>query len=122
MTLIAPDKLALSKNLKANSLVARNAASVPMSSNLTSGARLGRYEIKSQLGVGGNRTGAESMLEELNELSKKRYVSSLEIARIHLALGEKNEVFECFNKAVDEREGWLIWVKLEPSFDNLRSD
>ncbi len=73
-------------------------------------------------GLSGNTTGAERMLEELNELSKKRYVSSLEVARIHLALGEKNQVFECFNRAVEEREGWLIWVKLEPSFDSLRSD
>ena len=73
-------------------------------------------------GLSGNRTAAERMLEELNELSKKRYVSSLEIARIHLALGEKDQVFDCFNKAVEEREGWLIWVKLEPSFDSLRSD
>ena len=62
------------------------------------------------------------MLDELNELSKKRYVSSLEIARVHTALGEKDQVFDCFNKAVEEREGWLIWVKLEPSFDSLRSD
>jgi eukaryotic-like serine/threonine-protein kinase len=30
-----------------------NAGSEPMSSNLPPGARLGRYEIKSQLGVGG---------------------------------------------------------------------
>ncbi len=73
-------------------------------------------------GLSGNKTGAESMLEELNELSRKRYVSSLEVARIHLALGEKNQVFDCFNRAVEEREGWLIWVKLEPSFDSLRSD
>ena len=73
-------------------------------------------------GLSGNKTGAERMLEELNELSRKRYVSSLEVARIHLALGEKNQVFDCFNRAVEEREGWLIWVKLEPSFDSLRSD
>ncbi len=73
-------------------------------------------------GLSGNRTQAEKMLEELNELSKKRYVSSLEIARIYASLGEKDQVFECFNKAVEEREGWLIWVKLEPSFDSLRSD
>src|SRR5204863_9717859 len=48
-------------------------------------------------GLSGNRTGAESMLEELNELSRKRYVSSIEVARIHLALGEKNMVIDCFN-------------------------
>ncbi len=73
-------------------------------------------------GLSGNRTAAERMLDELNELSKKSYVSSLEIARIYAVLGEKDRVFDCFNKAVEEREGWLIWVKLEPSFDSLRSD
>jgi adenylate cyclase len=73
-------------------------------------------------GLSGDRTAAERMLKELNELAKKRYVSSLEIARLHLALGETDQVFDCFNKAVEEREGWLIWVKLEPSFDSLRSD
>jgi TolB-like protein/Tfp pilus assembly protein PilF len=73
-------------------------------------------------GLLGNRTAAERMLHELNELSKKRYVSSLEIARIYVALGGKDHAFDSFNKAIDEREGWLIWLKLEPSFDSLRSD
>lgn len=73
-------------------------------------------------GLSGNRAEAEKMLDELQELSKKRYVSSLEIARIYVALDERDRVFDCFNKAVEEREGWLIWVRLEPSFDSLRSD
>jgi TolB-like protein/Flp pilus assembly protein TadD len=73
-------------------------------------------------GLSGNRTGAERLLVELNELSKKRYVSALEIARIYLALGDTDQVFDCFNKALEEREGWMIWLKVEPSFDGLRSD
>ena len=73
-------------------------------------------------GLLGKRTEAGRILDELNELSKKRYVSSLETARIHTALGDKDRAFDCFAKAIDEREGWLIWMKLEPSFDSLRSD
>ena len=68
------------------------------------------------------KTQAEKVLDELKEMSKTRYVSSLEIARIHTGLGDKDKAFDCFEKAVAEREGWLIWMKLEPSFDSLRSD
>lgn len=73
-------------------------------------------------GLCGKRNEAKKILDELNDLSKTRYVSALEIARIYTALDEKDHAFECFEKAVEEREGWLIWVKLEPGFDSLRSD
>jgi hypothetical protein len=37
-------------------------------------------------------------------------------------LGQKDIVFELLNNAVKERCGWLIFLKIEPALDALRSD
>jgi TolB-like protein len=44
------------------------------------------------------------------------------IARIHAALGEKDEAFNWLQKACDERDPQVIFLKTDPSWDNLRSD
>ena len=37
-------------------------------------------------------------------------------------LGERDEAFEWLNKACDERSGLLVYLKVEPMFDPVRSD
>jgi hypothetical protein len=44
------------------------------------------------------------------------------MARVHAALGERDEAFKLLREAVDERDTSLIWVKLDPTLDNLRAD
>ncbi len=44
------------------------------------------------------------------------------IATIHAALGEKDLAFEWLQKAYEDRSGWLVYLKIDPMFDPLRSD
>ena len=37
-------------------------------------------------------------------------------------LGEKDQAFEWLNRAYDERSGWLLELKFDPVWDNLRAD
>ena len=71
----------------------------------------------------GRTSEARNLLIELNELSKRRYVSGLDLASIHAGLGEKELAFASLEKAYQEREPRLIlWLNSHPEFDSLRSD
>lgn len=60
------------------------------------------------------------VLDELDELSKHRYVSSYRVALIHSALGDRDRAFEWLGHALRERDSWLVWLNVDPSLDDLR--
>ena len=62
------------------------------------------------------------MLDELVALSAKQYVAPAEIAETFGALGRKDEAFKWLNKAYEERTAALVYLKVHPVFDPLRSD
>jgi tetratricopeptide (TPR) repeat protein len=70
----------------------------------------------------GQTADARRMLEELKGLAERRFGCAFAIARIHAALGEKQQAFEWLQKARDERDPLVIWLKVDPTLDNLRSD
>ncbi len=73
-------------------------------------------------GISGMKEKALKILEDLQEISKKQYVSSYNFAMIHLGLGETNKTFEFLEKAYDERSGFMLFLNVEPMVDSLRSD
>jgi len=62
------------------------------------------------------------LLAELKKQSKERYVASYWIAMIYAGLDEKDEAFAWLEKAYQERSWWLVWIKMDPQVDSLRSD
>lgn len=72
--------------------------------------------------VAGREKESRHVLDRLRELSAKRYVSSYHIALIHCGLGEFDTAFEWLEKTYAERDAWLIWMRVEPQLDPLRSD
>lgn len=65
---------------------------------------------------------ARKILNTLKEKSKKGYVSPYYIAEIHAGLGEKDEAFQWLEKALEMREGPMVYLKVEPFFRELHSD
>ena len=65
---------------------------------------------------------ALKVLDDLHELSKRVYVSSYRIAAIYACLAETKQAFEWLNRAYEERDVWLMWLRVDPVFDDLRSD
>jgi serine/threonine-protein kinase len=65
---------------------------------------------------------ARKILDELKQRSKRKYLSPAVIATLQAALGEKDQAFASLDKAYDERDNLLVLLKVEPIFDNLRSD
>lgn len=70
----------------------------------------------------GKRSEALKILDELKRLAKRRYIAPSAIATLYAALGEKDQAFALLEKDYDERDNMMALLKVEPSFDNLRSD
>ena len=41
---------------------------------------------------------------------------------IYVGLDEKDEAFAWLEKEYQERSWWLLWIKMDPQVDSLRSD
>jgi len=70
----------------------------------------------------GERTEALEIISQVREPSKQRYVSSYVIAQVYAALGDTGRAFQWLDKAYQEHDSQLAWLKAEPGFDSLRSD
>jgi len=60
-------------------------------------------------------------LRELKE-TREGGVGAYEVALIHAGLGEKDQAFEWLDKAYEEHDKGLVYLKVDPPLDPLRSD
>jgi tetratricopeptide (TPR) repeat protein len=65
---------------------------------------------------------ARKTLERLEEMSRTQWVPPYDVAMVHAGLGDKDAAFEWLDRALEERDIWLGWVKAEPAFENLHTD
>jgi DNA-binding winged helix-turn-helix (wHTH) protein/TolB-like protein/Flp pilus assembly protein TadD len=72
--------------------------------------------------LSGNRRAAQAVIDDLKERSKRRYISPTIIAFIYSRLGDKDQAFMWLNKAYDGKDFLLVYLKIDPMFDPLRSD
>ena len=70
--------------------------------------------------LAGRRAEAQKVLDQLNELSKEKYVPAFRRAEIYAALGEKDKAFEWLQKAYEDH--FIMAIRVEPVYDPLRSD
>jgi eukaryotic-like serine/threonine-protein kinase len=70
----------------------------------------------------GKRGDALKTIGELKQSSTHMFVDPYFIAEIYAALGEADKAFAELNKAYEQRSSWLLWLKVEPKLDSLRSD
>ena len=86
----------------------------------------GRWRRTAMLGyvyaVAGKRDEAQKILSDLKELAKQRNVSPLNFALIYVGLGDRDQAFAWLNKSHEERPDSLMFIKVNPLFDSLRSD
>jgi TolB-like protein/Tfp pilus assembly protein PilF len=69
-----------------------------------------------------SRSEALKGLQELEQLAKKRYVCSYEVATAYVLLGEKDQAFRWFDKALEDRSDCMVALAVDPRLDSLRSD
>jgi tetratricopeptide (TPR) repeat protein len=73
-------------------------------------------------GVSGRRREALETLAELKRLTKERYVTPYGVALVYAGLGETDQALRWLERALEDRSHWLVWLKLDPRLDTLRSD
>jgi eukaryotic-like serine/threonine-protein kinase len=78
-------------------------------------------------GIAGKKKEAQEILdklleEKLSEKSERIYVSAYDIASVYIGLGDKDQTFDWLSKALEERSGFLVYIKCDRRFDELRSD
>ena len=69
----------------------------------------------------GRKAEAQQILAELNQQNQK-YVSPYTVATIYAGLGERDQAFKWLEKAFEERDIWLMNLKVDPVLKDLRSD
>lgn len=73
-------------------------------------------------GLAGKPAKAQRLVDELVALAKTEYVSAWAIAVIYIGMGEKDRAFEWLEKAFEDRNASLVWLKVNPEFDPVRGD
>ena len=71
--------------------------------------------------VSGKTAEAKQVLNDLQQLQGQRYVSPYTVAAIYAGLGDQEQAFKWFETAVEERDIWLMNLKVDPVFAKLRS-
>lgn len=72
--------------------------------------------------LSGNHAAANKLLAQLEELSKKQYVSPYYIAIVYLGLGKNEMAMNWLEKAYTDRSNGLVFLKVEPELDPLRTN
>ena len=92
------------------------ATTFPMIHTMATGALGYAYAISGEIDK------AQKSLDQLNTLSKEKYVDPYYISLIYLGLGEKDRVFEFSEKAYEGRSMYILGLKVDPFYDDLGSD
>jgi len=84
------------------------------------------YHIVALIGhayaLSGHRDKARTALVELKEMAKQKYIQPWSIAMIYTGLGEKDQAIAWLEKAYEDRSSYMVYLKVEPMLDSLRSD
>jgi len=74
------------------------------------------------LALRGRRREAEVLLAELEARARDRYVSPVAFCIVHLGLRNTDQVFQWFERAYQDRRGWLSYLKVDPMCDVVKDD
>jgi serine/threonine-protein kinase len=83
-------------------------------------------DLRASLGylyaVSGRPGTALQLVDELGRQRGPEAAAPGSLAVVYAALGQRDRAFAWLDKAYAERDAWLLFLKVEPKFDNLRSD
>ena len=104
----------------------RDVLGSPGQGALQEGAVESNPEVAGSLGfayaAAGKRREAEEVLQRLQKLSEKRYVSPRYLAIIYVGLDNKAAAIDQLEKAYESRHPGLVLIRIDPLFDRLRSE
>jgi TolB-like protein/DNA-binding winged helix-turn-helix (wHTH) protein len=72
--------------------------------------------------VSGDKGNAEKVIAALKEESAHRYVNAYELALIYVGLRQNDQAFKSLDRAFREHSDMLVYLKVDPRLDSIRSD
>ncbi|HYL11367.1 MAG TPA: winged helix-turn-helix domain-containing protein [Candidatus Acidoferrales bacterium] len=72
--------------------------------------------------VNGRKKEALDLLEQLRVNPGQKYVSPFHVALLFTGLGDNESAFRWLEKAYEQRDEWMVYLKIYPEFSSLRSD
>ncbi|MGA8939712.1 MAG: protein kinase [Acidobacteriaceae bacterium] len=83
-------------------------------------------EALAELAYGLARTGqtdkARQILEELDSVSERQFVSPLNYALVHTGLGDRTAAIAQLERAFEQRARRLMWISADPRFEPLQEE
>ncbi len=69
-----------------------------------------------------NAEAVDSILQKLAQTEAEHHMKPYFMAMAHVAAGDFDTAFKWFERAVEERNEWMVWFGVEPKLDTIRSD
>jgi predicted Zn-dependent protease len=74
------------------------------------------------MGESGRKQEAARILEELRRRSQQRYISPCVVALVQIGLGEREQAIASLEQGYNNRDQWMLYLKVDPHMDDLRTD
>lgn len=87
---------------------------------LSGGSILMKPVLARSLALAGRPAEAGRILKELERANRETRAGSYPIATVRLALGDAEGALAALEAATEERDPWLVWLKVDPMLDALR--
>ena len=104
-----------------NGKVEAGLAELQLAARMSTGNTLHLAQLGQAYGMFGKPTEAREVLEQLEDLSRQRYVSPYHMAYIYTGLGDADRAMDCLERAYDERAGSVYGIKGSFLFTSLHS-
>lgn len=65
---------------------------------------------------------AAGLLEDLEKLALRRYVSPYWLGMVHVGIGDIPRALESLARGLEQRDVWTTWLGADPRFDPLRAE
>ena len=89
---------------------------------MTNGNSEATANIGYALARSGRKDEARRVLLDLESPSLPRYVSPYAVAQVYLGLGEKPRHLDALERAFEQRDALMVFLKVEPKWKELRSE
>jgi len=89
---------------------------------LSSGGQFFVAVLGAAYAAAGRKQDARAALNRLTQMAAQCYVSPYHRALIHINLGEREETLELLRECFAIKDGWLVWLGVEPQLDPLRGE
>jgi serine/threonine protein kinase len=77
-------------------------------------------ELAFAMAKSGDHRAALALLRDLKTSSRTRYVPPTAIAVAHIGLAQQAEALDALRLGFQQHDEWLVWLEVDPVFDDLR--